>query len=106
VSEIKLLPCPFCGGEAKFGTFNHFWIECTNCEMETPYMENEEELVALWNTRKPIDDMVERLERKRLESTECKAEAIAEMCGSSASRFGGEIYAYNKAIDIVRGGRE
>ena len=95
MSEIKLLPCPFCGGEAKFGTFNHFWIECTNCEMETPYMENEEELVALWNTRKSIDDMVKQLE-KASDYYECDEQGREYV----------QMVDLSKSIEIVRGGRE
>lgn len=127
MSEIKLLPCPFCGGEARMlyiheelgeccvdsteeledETISAF-IHCYSCSTEVFPREAEKpkDVIEAWNTRKPIEDMVEQLERKVLESTECKAEAIAEMCGSSASCFGGEIYAYNKAIDIVRGRRE
>lgn len=41
MSEIKLLPCPFCGGEVKFGSLLHKWIECTKCGFETEYTDTE-----------------------------------------------------------------
>ena len=116
MSEIKLLPCPFCGGEVTVKDIgedknDHYYMVVCNtptCNCSACFGErgSKKDFIRAWNNRKPIEDMVEQLERKVLESTECKAEAIAEMCGSSASRLGGEIYAYNKAIDIVRGGRE
>ena len=91
MSEIKLSPCPFCGGKAKFATVNHKWIECTMCEMETPYRESKEELVALWNTRKPIEDMVEQLDKA---------------CFSPEGDYPGFVIDAEQAVDIVRGGRE
>lgn len=97
MSKIKLLPCPFCGGEAKFATVNHKWIECTKCEMETPYRESEEELVALWNNRKPVDEMVEQIHSY--------FKSVIEKSVSDNVPL--EVLEYNKAIcDIVRGGRE
>lgn len=63
-----------------------------------------EQAVDAQPTAYDVDKVVEELKKKALESAECKAEADAEMCGSSASRYCGEIYAYNKAIEIVKGG--
>lgn len=60
--------------------------------------------IARQQTAYDVDKVVEELKKKALESAECKAEAEAEMCGSSASRYGGELYAYNKAVEIVKGG--
>ena len=67
MSALKLKPCPFCGGEAV--TENHhnrytdWWeVKCTDCStaMNERY-EYEFEAVEAWNTRKPMDLIVEQL---------------------------------------------
>lgn len=64
VNEIKLKPCPFCGGKAVFGTISRTWIECTECGVETLYDINLEKLVKLWNTRKSMDNIIEEVARR------------------------------------------
>jgi Lar family restriction alleviation protein len=53
----KLLPCPFCGGEAE--TFeaseDSFSILCTGCGVETPYLPYLTEAIAAWNRRVILD---------------------------------------------------
>ena len=39
MSEIKLKPCPFCGGEAKLLSINgieetYYFVHCTKCSIE------------------------------------------------------------------------
>ena len=74
MSEIKLLPCPFCGGEAKFITGSPFiWehaVACGECGTATrmiggvtPSMARNR-VAQVWNTRKPMQEIVERLEEK------------------------------------------
>ena len=73
MSEIKLLPCPFCGGEAevkfKFVTYNHdchrtdFYVRCKKCDCQTgAWVDSEEVAGRIWNTRKPMQEILERLE--------------------------------------------
>lgn len=72
MSEIKLLPCPFCGGEAKTGyainDYNRWGVICTNCEACVEVAEwkgvadTEENAIRAWNTRKPMQEICERLE--------------------------------------------
>ena len=66
MSEIKLLPCPFCGGVAGEITVTTCMktngqyinkVECfcgANVEL-IAYTPRREEVVAKWNTRKPMD---------------------------------------------------
>ena len=65
MSEIKLLPCPFCGGEAEIGAST---IWCTNeycgSELYHPLL-SREELIKQWNTRKPMERIIERIENAR-----------------------------------------
>ncbi len=76
MSETKLLPCPFCGGEAMFRPVGYTVdlhpysrvneecgdVECTKCHIRTPFKVGKSEAVKSWNTRKPIDRILERLE--------------------------------------------
>ena len=72
MSEIKLLPCPFCKAELKR------WDYMPNVFFEHPYngcilsgkkvLESEHDIKA-WNTRKPMERIVERLEES--ESVKC-----------------------------------
>lgn len=84
----KLKRCPFCGGEAEFYRTpiktNGCWcdsvvVRCKVCEARTNRIlydakkhsndEEYEEAAEAWNTRKPMQNIVERLE-KELEMTE------------------------------------
>lgn len=71
MSEKKLLPCPFCGGEAKIlynrlrcgnyvsgGTFR---VHCKNCGITTEGKKDRNKSIELWNTRVPMQKIVERL---------------------------------------------
>lgn len=51
-----------------------------------------------------VGKVVRELEKKILENMECKFEADANMCGTSASRYSEEIHAYSKSIEIVKAG--
>lgn len=76
MSELKC--CPFCGGEAKivryYGKKTIVYAECTKClaymgnqrimtsSRGKEYFESEEKLIVSWNTRTPMDNIVEKLE--------------------------------------------
>lgn len=84
MSEIKLLPCPFCGGEAEFvrdierkdifQSSDYVYVRCKECHAQTSkiyysaeFHKLDEEYALVekaWNTRKPLQEIVERLERE------------------------------------------
>lgn len=69
IEELKLLPCPFCGGVGKFcGIDGGEFIECSKCmcssKMMFPEMSPVKELLAeAWNTR---DGKLAKLEAEEL----------------------------------------
>lgn len=64
MSEIELLPCPFCGGEAKLHhnlLTDKFKVWCSKCDCRTDVYSDKEEAIRKWNTRKPMERILERL---------------------------------------------
>ena len=52
MSEIKLKPCPFCGGEAKIvKSYYTIWAKCICCGAKSRCEENEEKAAEAWNRR-------------------------------------------------------
>ena len=72
MSEIKLLPCPFCGGEAEMNYSVFFKYEayarCKCCGARTMEFSSASlqdarlKAIQSWNTRKPMQEICERLE--------------------------------------------
>lgn len=63
--ELKILPCPFCGGEGEIVHFHNSWyIACKKCSAQMGYrnagysavkgqlhFENKEDCIKAWNNR-------------------------------------------------------
>ena len=98
----SLLNCPFCGGEARFfqmGITKNIrlgYIKCTECGLRLE-QENctEDFATAQWNTRKPMERIVERLEEQAEECRKYWQEFDDE------DSFGG-MNAYCDAVKIVK----
>lgn len=68
MSEIKLKPCPFCGGEAfcyvsgriEPGTPDMFWVRCKKCDVVTKSYTTREKAIKKWNRRAGEQDEVKR----------------------------------------------
>ena len=100
MSEIKLLPCPFCKAELKK------WDYMPNVFFEHPYngcilsgkkvLESEHDIKA-WNTRKPMERILKRLESKKV------LEYVASVKGSKEETLiNGYVKGIKKAIDICK----
>ena len=73
MKETKLLNCPFCGGEAEIcdGCIEEFlktehmkYVQCNYCKASTKLYFTEKEAIKSWNTRKPMERIIERLEEE------------------------------------------
>ena len=65
MSEIKLLPCPFCGYHGTLNTTNigkTFYAVCMQCGSRTIDFKTTEEAIEQWNARKPMERILTRLE--------------------------------------------
>lgn len=113
MSEIKLLPRPFCGGKIKLDEDDFYMFCCDTCgagitfahELEDGAAEDctKEESIERYNTRKPMDRIVEQLERERRIAflTLANAPDIPDMAYEKVSQY------LDKAIEIVqKGGAE
>ena len=74
MSEIKLLKCPFCGGD-NVGVWHNrpvspliadsYEVRCYNCNFGLRPERLKDKAIGAWNTRKPIQNIVERMEVKK-----------------------------------------
>lgn len=97
MKETKLLNCPFCGGEAVTAEMYNTKlkklfpiVKCLDCECRTPMTETFEDAITAWNTRKPMESILERLEEESFHRyNETKEEKLITL---------------DKAIEIVKEG--
>lgn len=101
--EENLLPCPCCGSKVKYFPMSHRinnmysrnTIICPKCELK---MENTSnlKLFMAWNTRKPIEQIIEKL---REEANECYYDVWenTDMDNYEVGRERG----YDNSIDII-----
>lgn len=70
MSEIKLLTCPFCGGEAEMeedysyghGLLFSYKPHCSKCGCNIGMFSDKTEAIEQWNTRKPMERILTRFE--------------------------------------------
>lgn len=53
MGETKLLPCPFCGGEAYEAARHNWAVACADCFAIGPVHVTREAAVREWNRRAP-----------------------------------------------------
>ena len=128
MSNIKLLRCPFCGGEAEFyrtpvksngGWCDSVVVRCKECEARSNRVlydsrkhQNDseyDEAAASWNTRKPVEKILERLNEERKKDYDDSDEELESEPTDADDWFAdgkasGRFEAYYKAIEIVKEG--
>lgn len=114
MSEIKLLPCPFCGGEANVYEQKHreyqstYFVSCKGCHCKSMERIEKDIVIEKWNTRKPIDNIMEQLEEEKEYSHSDFSRYINEYELSLDDECDDFFYkGLGRAIDIIRaGGKE
>lgn len=96
MSELKR--CPFCGGEVRFvktgcssrGKIGHLYCDgCKESFFKNDRWHTESELYEKWNTRKPLERVIERLEKEKSNLTTWAEDEAYKL-------------AINKAIEIIK----
>ena len=121
MSELKLLNCPFCGGEAKIVRYcskkTIVYVECTKClaymgnqriitssSRGKEYFESEEKLINAWNRRKPMANIVEKLEEESKKKHNKERDVLCKIANASYSA--GVEYAINIVKQEINNGLE
>lgn len=107
-NEVKLLPCPFCGGEAEIDSDkigkgkSLYYAYCKNyCITQYGYYSSKESAITAWNTRKPMERILERLETES-DLAEKEMERAREQNPLQYERCDSYICAIDNAIEIVK----
>ena len=93
MSELK--PCPFCGGEAKYGIyFTSPGVKCTKCTAGVYCHPNYESAISAWNRRaQPAEPPVRCGECANYQTQNCAAkheQALMDFCSHGIRKPGGE----------------
>lgn len=107
MSEKKLLNCPFCGGDAVTAEMYNTKlkklfpiVKCLDCECRTPMTETFEEAITAWNTRKPMESILEHLKRKKNPTLLLGPSWLSRE--ERISQQKGYCKAFEEAIEIVK----
>lgn len=102
-SDKRLLPCPFCGGEAvltKGLCELDNYIVCVSCRTRTKFFNTKGSAITAWNTRKPMERILERLEEYRDDFVDDIYEELRD--DSDNLRANRIIGRFDEAIRIVK----
>lgn len=105
MSELK--KCPFCGGEARLQRKNKkhgYYVICKKCGCRTPYFQYQfdsleklrETAIETWNTRKPVERILERLEEEK------RHEILLDRWGNGYGARDITSIDIDKAIEIIK----
>lgn len=99
----KLLSCPFCGGESELlvGNTCH-WVFCKRCGNVSGQSATIEDAIRKWNTRKPMERIVERLEEEKKWYSDKAKEELEEFYLEMFHHYTDEALGLEKAIEIVK----
>lgn len=105
MSDTRLKPCPFCGGEMKFNKILTLFI-CDECKVHIgfPNCYSDKNRFQKVNTRKPIDRMVEQLEEQKELNDEHYNLSVYKDLPEIKTRYEIVTNYLNEAINIVKAG--
>ena len=100
MSEIKR--CPFCG-ITLIADGNKFFVHpVVGCLLDGIPIKNDAESIKRWNTRKPMQNIVERLEEEYHEIDKCKKESYEDGEWERFDMFANLKNGIGRAIVIVK----
>ena len=107
----KLLPCPFCGSEVEIFDEEISYVDtaynfhCKNCDMITyyDYPNDRDEAIKHWNTRKPMERIVEILQSE-LELADEEKERCLKENPLQFDTAKGYATGISNALDVIKGG--
>lgn len=105
MSELK--KCPFCGGEAVIQKINDSTLSfavCVECRMRTPTLQDGKIAMRAWNRRKPMDNIVEKLEEESKKKHNKERDVLCKIANASYSA--GVEYAINIVKQEINNGLE
>ena len=105
MSEIKLLRCPFCGGEAELlkGQCEiDNYVMCLECRSKTKLYNTKASAIKAWNTRKPMQNIVERLEEENTLLKEQRTEAIEYDDEQIIFAANNQIRAFDYSLRVIK----
>ena len=99
----ELLKCPFCGGKdiTYFFDITSGFV-CEDCGVALDGFKTYEEAIKAWNTRKPMDMILERLEEEIKKCNRNYREYMRNFYAEGMSDARSTKYGINKAIEIIR----
>lgn len=106
MSEIKLLHCPFCKEELEIIGKGHYFAHKSNngCILQHLCFEIEDkEALKAWDTRKPVEDVLERLEEE-LKLSEKEKERCDSENPLQFEIANGYMNGISNAIEIIKEG--
>lgn len=106
MSDERLLPCPFCGGEAicieRASNYPYIYgVMCIDCHCRTSFGKDTDKVIKTWNTRKPMERIVKKLEQQKQQYKRRSEEAAHVL---QRDHFFGKMCSYDHAIKIVKDG--
>ena len=107
MKKITVKSCPFCKEELEIVGKGHYFAHKTNnsCILQHLCFEiDNEEAVAAWNNRKPVEDVLERLEalvEKCMNNSE-KAAELGKAYEKHMIFNGAKGNAFEQAIEIIK----
>lgn len=103
-SDKRLLPCPFCGSDNvgiwhNYMLRHRFEVHCYDCHFGLAQSDTEEKAIKAWNTRKPMERILERLEEMKMRYFLTIANTGDEKLDAIYEEIGNAI---DKAIEITK----
>jgi hypothetical protein len=99
MSELKR--CPFCGKTLIADGVKFFVHPVVGCLLDGIPIKNDAESIKRWNTRKPMDRIVERLEQQAKQYNR-RAKELANKSTEAGIHNKGKACSYEHAIEIVK----